>query len=114
MFRYFNIAVGSKLMKVGLAVTFLILISTVSIYGQKAQLKDISVDDKYLVWYSYVIDSTYLGVHTATGDLPRRANGTYLYWKADQNGQLIPVRKIKEKPASWTDMLTRKEKMFYE
>ncbi|MBK8609085.1 MAG: hypothetical protein IPL84_03860 [Chitinophagaceae bacterium] len=58
-------------------------------------VKEVSVDEStYIVWSGYVIDSAYLNVWLLNGDLPRRANGTYLYWKADTNGNLIPRRKI--------------------
>jgi len=49
---------------------------------------------QYTVGYSFVIDSTYLNVRLPNGELPRRANGTYLYWKVDENGDLIPVRRL--------------------
>ena len=48
-----------------------------------------------LLWYSYEIDSTWLGVNLPDGDLPRRSNGTYLYWKTDSLGNLIPRRTLK-------------------
>ena len=47
------------------------------------------------VGYSFVVDSSYLDVNLSNGTLPRRANGTYLYWKADANGDLMPVIRFK-------------------
>lgn len=58
-------------------------------------VKEVEVNEsKYIVWSGYVIDSTWWHVWLPNGDLPRRENGTYLYWKADANGELIPLRKI--------------------
>lgn len=57
-------------------------------------VKEVEVESKYIVWSGYVIDSTYLHVWNPDGSLPRRANGTYLYWKVDANGNLMPRRKI--------------------
>ena len=56
---------------------------------------EIKVDEQqFIVWHSYVIDSTYWQVWNPDGSLPRRENGTYKYWKADNQGNLIPIRKI--------------------
>lgn len=57
-------------------------------------VKEVEVESKYIVWSGYVIDSTYLNVWLPNGDLPRRENGTYLYWKVDARGNLMPRRKI--------------------
>lgn len=38
--------------------------------------------------------NTWLNVRLPNGDLPRRADGSYLYWKTDKEGKLIPIRKI--------------------
>ena len=48
------------------------------------------------IWYSYVIDSTYLNVNLPNGELPRREDGTYLYWAYP----LTPVVKYKKFPES--------------
>jgi len=63
---------------------------------QKASfVKQVEVDaNKYVIWHGYVIDSLWWNVWLPDGNLPRRANGTYLYWKEDTNGNLIPLRKI--------------------
>lgn len=45
------------------------------------------------VWYSFVIDSSWLGVNLPNGELPRRESGTYLYWKENQYGKLMPIKK---------------------
>lgn len=56
---------------------------------------EIKVDEQqFVIWHSYVIDSSWLNVWLPNGDLPRRENGTYLYWKADSSGNLIPLKKI--------------------
>lgn len=57
-------------------------------------VKEVEVESKYIIWHSYVIDSTYWYVWNADGSLPKRENGTYLYWKADSSGNLIPMKKI--------------------
>lgn len=58
-------------------------------------LKELSVPDKrFIIWQSFRIDSSWLNVWLPNGELPRRENGTYLYWLADENGNLEPVRKI--------------------
>lgn len=46
-------------------------------------------------WYGYEIDSLWLGVNLPDGELPRRANGTYLYWKADSLGNLFPAQETR-------------------
>lgn len=67
-------------------------------YSQTAKakfIKEVEVDgSKYMFWYSYVIDSTYLRVWNPDGTLPKRESGTYKYWKAESNGKLTPLIKI--------------------
>lgn len=63
----------------------------------KAQTKmDLGLEFEGQIWYSYVIDSTYLGVNLPNGELPRREDGTYLYWAYP----LTPVIKYRKKPDS--------------
>lgn len=63
--------------------------------GKATFIEPIKVDEsRYIVWSGYVIDSTYWHVWNPDGTLPKRENGTYKYWKADNNGNLIPLRKI--------------------
>jgi len=65
--------------------------------GTFAQTKmDLDFSFEGQMWYSYAIDSTWLGINEPDGDLPRRENGTYRYWLADGNGDLIPVRKFRK------------------
>jgi hypothetical protein len=45
-------------------------------------------------WWSFVIDSTYLGIRNPDGSLLKREDGTYRYWK-QINGKLQPVIKYK-------------------
>jgi hypothetical protein len=57
-------------------------------------INEVEVEYRWMIWHAYVMDSAYLKVWLPNGDLPRRANGTFLYWKVDENGDLIPIRKI--------------------
>lgn len=78
---------------------------------------EIKVDQNdFIVWSSYVIDSTWLNVWLPNGDLPRRENGTYKYWKADSNGNLIPLRKIDYRLPIFQDqsVVMKKEKGIFE
>ncbi len=45
------------------------------------------------IWWSFVIDSTYLGFSLPNGELPRRENGTYLYWKENEFGELMSIKR---------------------
>lgn len=85
---------------------------------QKATfVKEVEVNsDKYMIWHGYVIDSLWWNVHLPDGDLPRRANNTYLYWKADENGDLIPLRKIDYRLPIFNDdpIVINKEKSLFE
>lgn len=73
-------------------------------------VKEVEVESKYIVWSGYVVDSAYLNVWLPNGDLPRRANGTYLYWKADANGNLMPRRKIDYRLPIFSDAPTMMKK----
>lgn len=77
---------------------------------------EIKVDEKdFIVWSGYVIDSTYWHVWNPDGSLPKRENGTYLYWKADANGNLIPRRKIDYRLPIFKDqsvVMKREEELF--
>lgn len=73
-------------------------------------ISSVSVDENYYLGYSYEIDSSWIDVRLSNGELPRRADGTYLYWKTDANGNLIPVRRIVVKPENFP----REQKYFYE
>ena len=57
-------------------------------------VKEVEVESKYIIWHSYVMDSTYLNTWDANGDLLRRVDNTYLYWQTDASGKLIPIRII--------------------
>lgn len=57
-------------------------------------VKEVEVEYKWMIWHSYVIDSAYWKVWQPDGSLPRRSDGTFLYWAVDSNGDLIPIRKI--------------------
>lgn len=81
----------------------------------RMQLGELGTEYKWMIWHSYVIDSTYWRVWLPNGDLPRRANGTYLYWKEDKNGKLIPLRKIEKRLPIFMDQLpSKREKSFFE
>lgn len=73
---------------------FIVVLSVVICRAQTKMGLDLSFEGQ--MWYSYVIDSTWLGINEPDGDLPRRGNGTYGYWLADGNGDLIPVRKFRK------------------
>lgn len=101
-----------------LSVNILLLIALCPLlFAQKATfVKEVEVDNNtYIVWHSYVIDSTYWHVWNPDGTLPKRSNGTYLYWKADNNGKLIPLRKIDYRLPIFQDqpIVMKKEKDFY-
>lgn len=102
-----------------LFVNILLLIALCPLlFSQKATfVKEVEVDNNtYIVWYSYIIDSTYLNVNLPNGELPRRANRTYLYWKADKNGKLIPLRKIDYRLPIFKDesvVLQKDESIFF-
>lgn len=69
----------------------------------------------FIVWHSFEIDSAWLNVWLPNGDLPRRANKTYRYWKEDSKGNLIPVRKIEIRlPIFWEEsLISNKEKNIF-
>lgn len=77
-----------------LLLTFLIITGGLS-YSQQRPAKmqfndEIKVDDKeYVLWYGFMIDSSYLNVWLSNGELPRRENRTYKYWMVDSSGQLL-------------------------
>lgn len=79
------------------------------------QLGELRTEYKWMIWHSYVIDSTYWHVWLPNGDLPRRANGTYLYLKEDKDGKLIPLRKIEKRLPIFMDqpMMRNNENVFY-
>jgi len=96
----------------------LLIVNSSLLIGQKASfVSEVEVDNStYIVWHSYVIDSAWLNVWLPNGDLPRRENGTYKYWKADSNGDLIPLRKIDYRLPIFQDqsVVMKKEKGFFE
>lgn len=97
---------------------FVSILLTCNLFSQKANfVNEVEVDQsKYRVWYSYVIDSTYWHVWDADGSLPKRENGTYKYWKADSEGNLIPLRKIDYRLPIFQEqsVMMKKEKGFFE
>lgn len=112
MLKYFNIVI------------LFVILSVVEVCGQPAKAtfvynngSEIEVDqNKYIIWHGYVIDSVWWHVWLPNGDLPRRENGTYLYWKADENGDLIPLRKIDYRLPIFRDdpIVINKEKNLFE
>ena len=70
----------------------LIILLALSIKAQSKMEIDLSFEGEK--WYSYVIDSTWLGINEPDGNLPRREDDTYRYWKLI-NGKLQPVIKFR-------------------
>lgn len=84
-----------RLYKIFFFSSLVFLLSSFTIAQKASFVKEVSVDEStYIIWGGYVIDSTYWHVWNADGTLPKRANGTYKYWKEDNNGELIRLRKI--------------------
>lgn len=82
----------------------------------KANIGEIKVDDHFIIWYSFIIDSNYIDVRLSDGSLPRRENGSYLLWKADSTGEIIPIRKIETRtPGQSIDKpVAKPEEYFYD
>lgn len=107
MLKYFNILL------------VVLLFGCIEIYSQTPQatfVKEVEVDPHWMIWHSYVIDSAWLNVWLPNGDLPRRENGTYRYWKADSLGNLIQIRYIVWRLPLFKDepVVMKKENSFFE
>ena len=82
------------------SISIILVLLSIAVAAQTPKatfIKEVQVERQWVIWHSYVIDSTWWMVWTPTGDLPRRENGTYKYWMEDSSGNLIPIRYIKRR-----------------